>query len=94
MNPSFGAERPASNFGGGIRVCEYGYALFFRRHESPFPSFEARLRALEPEARYRVVRRVGYDVDSEETMSGEDLANLVVGIDEQPGTLLIEYTKQ
>ena len=70
-----------------------GYALFFRRHESPFPTLEAQLQGLDPAATYEVVRREGYDEASCETMSGQELTSLVVTICERPGTLLVEYQK-
>jgi alpha-galactosidase len=68
-----------------------GYALFFRRHESPFPIFEAQLRGLEAEATYEVVMHAETGETSREAMSGEKLARLVVTIPVRPGSLLVEY---
>jgi len=70
-----------------------GYALFFRRHESPFPTFEAQLRGLDAAATYEVITRESYAERSRETMSGAELAGLVVTITARPGSLLVEYRK-
>ena len=80
-------------------ACQYhqpqsgsGFALFFRRHESRFPTFESALQALDQQASYTVVLCEGYDETSRATMSGQDLANMAVTIQDCPGSLLIEYS--
>jgi hypothetical protein len=71
-----------------------GCALFFRRHDSRFPTFEAHLQGLDQNAGYEVIKREGYAETSRETMSGQELTALVVTIHDCPGSLLVEYCKK
>ncbi|MEN6642242.1 MAG: glycoside hydrolase family 36 protein [Armatimonadia bacterium] len=70
-----------------------GFAMFFRRPESPRLTREAGLQALEPEAQYTIVARTGYEETSREVKSGKDLAEIMVTIAEAPGSVLLEYVR-
>lgn len=71
-----------------------GFALFFRRHESPFSSMRAKLRWIEPTASYRVAFSTSYDPSPEQIMIGRQLQELTVVIAQQPGSMLLRYWKQ
>jgi alpha-galactosidase len=71
-----------------------GFALFFRRHQSPFDSMPAALRWIDPAARYKVTLSAGYDPSPEQVMIGRQLLEVTVRIDPQPGSMLLRYQKQ
>ena len=58
-----------------------GFALFFQRHESAFPSMRASLRWIDPTASYKVTFSASYDPSPEQTMAGRQLQELTVLID-------------
>jgi len=70
-----------------------GFALFLRRHDSPFAGMEAALRRIEPGAEYDVSLSAGYTEEPRRRMSGRDLARLGVRIDGAPGSLLVRYSR-
>lgn len=70
-----------------------GFAMFFRRPESPRVTREAGLRALEPEGEYQMVAWTGYEESVREEKSGKEMADLVVQIGEAPGSVLLEYVR-
>ena len=70
-----------------------GVAMFFRRHASPFPSVQVRLRRIEPGAHYRVSTATGYEPSPVRTVSGEELIELTIDIGDRPGSLLLRYSK-
>jgi len=70
-----------------------GFALFFRRHESAFPSMRASLRWIDPAASYRVTLSASYDPSPQQTMAGRQLRELTVQINQQPGSMLLRYWK-
>jgi alpha-galactosidase len=69
-----------------------GMVVAFRRHESPFPQWEAKLQGLEPDANYEL-----YSWDNKETrrISGSALMTegFVVVIAERPGSALFRYQR-
>ena len=69
-----------------------GMVVAFRRRESPFPRYEARLEALDPVAEYEVTSRDGWPAI---TASGQALMfdGFVINIDGRPGSALFEYRK-
>ncbi|MBX7237058.1 MAG: alpha-galactosidase [Caldilineales bacterium] len=69
-----------------------GMVVAFRRHESPFPRWEARLKGLAPEASYQLV---SLDDGSIRHMSGEALmyGGFIVTINEKPGSALFTYRR-
>ena len=71
-----------------------GFALFFRRHESAFPSMRASLRWIDPTPSYKVTFSASYDPSSQQTMAGRQLQELTVQIDRQPGSMLLRYWKE
>jgi alpha-galactosidase len=70
-----------------------GAAVFQRRHASPFASLRAGLRQVDPDARYLVSLSPGFDEAPRREMSGRELAEIVVTIPEQPGSLLLQYSQ-
>ena len=69
-----------------------GMVVAFRRHESPFPRWEATLQALEPDAEYELY---SWDERHARRMSGRALLTdgFTVAIDEKPGTALFTYQR-
>jgi alpha-galactosidase len=70
-----------------------GFALFLRRHESPYPLCAARLSWIDPAADYEVRMSPGYGQGEPTRVKGSRLAALDVSIDERPGSLLVEYRR-
>ncbi len=70
-----------------------GIAVFLRRHESPFPLMDTRLRAIDCSADYEVTMSPGFERGAVREMRGEDLSRICVQIPETPGSLLVEYRK-
>jgi len=68
-----------------------GCAVFLRRHESPFPTMEARLHGIDPAATYDVSISPTFDEAPRRRMSGADLARMAVTILDRPGSVLVEY---
>ncbi len=68
-----------------------GFALFFRRHLSPFPSMQVELRHIDPNARYRVTEATDYKPSPARAVSGKALASMTIRIQAKPGTLLLRY---
>jgi len=69
-----------------------GFALFLRRHQSPFTHMEAALRCVDPAAEYEVSLSSGYQKAPPQRMKGRDLAALTVTIPDMPGSLLLRYS--
>jgi alpha-galactosidase len=71
-----------------------GCAVFFRRVASPFPTFLASLRALDPAAEYDVTLR--HDLDQTEicVMTGAGLAALEITLPEARSSLVVEYRRR
>jgi alpha-galactosidase len=71
-----------------------GCAFVFRRPESKNAAQEIRLRAIDPRAEYSVTI-VGetYVVPPARRVRGEELQTLTARIDQQPGSMLIEYSR-
>jgi len=68
-----------------------GFALFLRRHASPFPGMQAALRAIEPTAQYEVSFADTFDEPSPTVMAGEQLLHLEIAIPAAPGSVLLRY---
>lgn len=67
-----------------------GFALFFRRAQSPYPSVPGNLRALEANANYEVTFA---DEGKTRKMSGAALSRMTVAIASAPGSALIIYRR-
>ena len=67
-----------------------GFAVFFRRAQSPYVSLAANLRGLDPQARYDVTF---VDTKQTRTLTGVQLAALPVEISSPETSLLITYRR-
>lgn len=69
-----------------------GMVVAFRRHESPFPSWEAKLMALEPGADYELR---SWNDQSLRRMSGKALVahGFAVTLDDKPASALFTYKR-
>ncbi|MHB1293882.1 MAG: glycoside hydrolase family 36 protein [Anaerolineae bacterium] len=70
-----------------------GCAVFLRRHESPFGSMTASLKAIDTSATYEVSLSEGYAEAPRVRMSGADLTNFQMTIKDMPGSILLRYKK-
>src|SRR5260370_31410601 len=68
-----------------------GFALLFRRPQAAETGFTARLRGLDPKARYQVTFAESFDVKETRTMTGAELEKLRAEIGSAPGSLMIRY---
>jgi len=68
-----------------------GMVLAFRRDQSAYLAFEARLREIDPAQDYTVTFYRGYDPENPLTLSGVALQRLRLDITEAPGSVLVEY---
>ena len=67
-----------------------GFAMIFRRKDSPYPKIEVALKGLDPDARYKVLF-----VDSDEgcVMTGRELSELTLELETPASSMLIRYKK-
>jgi alpha-galactosidase len=70
-----------------------GMVVAFRRHESPYASFDCTLYEIDPGADYEVIRSELYLPSAPAKMTGSELAGMRLEIDEQPGSLVVEYRR-
>jgi alpha-galactosidase len=70
-----------------------GMVMAFRRHESPDSIHECWLREITPAASYLVTQYHTYQPDRPATMKGAALQQLLLVIDECPGSVIVEYRK-
>jgi len=70
-----------------------GFAMFLRRHRSPFPTMAVELKCIDPAAEYEVSLSPGYDEAPRQRISGKDLSRLTVTIPDIPGSLLLRYRR-
>jgi alpha-galactosidase len=70
-----------------------GVIMAFRRHRSPYNSFDCELREIDSRADYRVIAYPGYEPLPPVTMKGLALREFKAVIDERPNSLLVEYEK-
>ncbi len=71
-----------------------GIAVAFRRHQSPYPTCAVTLKGIDPTARYAVSISPGYVEAVRQCISGAELARLTLAIDDQPGSVLIRYSRE
>jgi alpha-galactosidase len=71
-----------------------GVALFFRREDSPFPSFTPHLRNIDPTASYSVDIRTELGAGTPKIMSGQELLDLTITIPAKPGSAILFYKKK
>ena len=70
-----------------------GFAVFLRRHRSPFAEMAVELRRIDPDAEYEVSLADGYEEPPRERMSGRELARQIITIPEMPGSILLRYKR-
>ena len=71
-----------------------GCVFVFRRPESPDAMHKIRLENIDPKARYSVsITGETYNHSEPEIMSGRELAQRTLQIEEQPGSVLVQYRK-
>jgi alpha-galactosidase len=70
-----------------------GIVLAFRRHQSPYASFDCILNEIDPKASYEAVFYPTYSPTKRIVMSGSELQRLKAEIADCPGSLLVEYKK-
>ncbi len=68
-----------------------GFAVFFRRQNSPYLAMDSQLKGLDASAIYAVSFCEGYVVKETRQMSGAELAKLSVSIPAASGCLMIKY---
>jgi alpha-galactosidase len=70
-----------------------GFALFFRRHRSPFESMDVRLKGVKPSGRYQVSLASAFKAPPPRSVSGGKLARMTVRIPKKPGSMLLRYSR-
>ena len=71
-----------------------GFAVFLRRHESPYETVNASLKGIEEDAEYMVSLSESFIESPRQVMSGKELANLKITIGEKPGSVLVRYSRK
>ena len=71
-----------------------GFAVFLRRHRSPFPNMKANLQGIIPEARYEMSLAYDYQASPVEHVRGDELAGMTISIPDVPGSVLLRYQEQ
>ena len=72
---------------------EAGFALFLRRHDSPFPVMQAALRGIDEHATYEAGVTFSFDEPEMRTVGGGELAVFEVTVPDRPGSALLEYRR-
>ncbi|MHB0859154.1 MAG: glycoside hydrolase family 36 protein [Anaerolineae bacterium] len=70
-----------------------GFAIFLRRHESPFSTMEAGLRGLDPDAAYAVTLSDSFVEPEPERLRGVDLMQRAIVLPERSSSLLLRYRR-
>ncbi len=70
-----------------------GVLLGFRRHHSPFSTFQCRVKGIDPESTYEVTRSLTYQPEPPVEMKGADLQRINLEILDMPGSVVLEYKK-
>jgi alpha-galactosidase len=70
-----------------------GFALYFRRHGSPFEAMTAGLRGISAEHDYEISLSPDYEEAERNQVSGTALAGMAVAIPDRPGSLLLRYRR-
>ncbi|MCG3147424.1 MAG: Alpha-galactosidase Mel36A [Verrucomicrobiae bacterium] len=71
-----------------------GMVIAFCRPESPYTAWRCRLRDIEPAARYRVTVLRSYEPDPPVTLTGAELEQFKIEIEDRPGSVIVEYQKE
>jgi alpha-galactosidase len=67
-----------------------GFAMYFRRSNSPYTSIDSGLHAINPKAKYEVTIP---DSSEKRRMTGSELARMHIEIDSAPASLLLRYKR-
>ncbi len=67
-----------------------GFVMCFRRKDSPYVALGARLRGIDPAAKYEVRDA---DAGTTRTLSGKELMDLRIEVPTAPGSKLLTYRK-
>lgn len=70
-----------------------GFAVFLRRHESPYPTCACGLWGIDPTGQYEVRSSPTFEPGPPVRMGGSDLSRLEVAVADRPGSLLVEYRR-
>lgn len=70
-----------------------GVVVAFRRHRSPYASYDCEVRGIDPDAAYEVTEASTYRPGEPVALRGEALRRYRARIDGAPGSLVIEYRK-
>lgn len=70
-----------------------GFAVFLRRHESPFPTMDIALQAIDIEVEYEVSITSTFDNTPRKRLSGAKLAKMPITIPDAPGSVLMCYSR-
>jgi alpha-galactosidase len=70
---------------------EAGIALFFRRHDSPFPTLECTLKQIDPTAQYEITTATEWKRALPQRVEGRELISLQVTLRRQLSSQLLEY---
>ena len=70
-----------------------GIAVFFRRDLSPYPTFQASLRSIDPDADYQVELRPNYTDTKTLQMKGSELKDYEARLPEKRSSLMLRYWK-
>jgi len=70
-----------------------GMVIAFRRHKSPYASYECDLHGIDPSAHYAVTVSADYTPPTPRRMDGDRLQRLTVDIADRPGSVVVEYRR-
>ncbi len=71
-----------------------GLVYIFRQEDSPYLGRELQLRAIDPDASYRVVIKKDYAPGEQVTMRGKELIDLEITLPEKRSAILVQYEKE
>jgi len=70
-----------------------GMIMAFRRPESPYTAWRCQLRDIDPGASYRVTISRTYEPEPAITLTGAELQQLKIELDDRPSSVVIEYRR-
>ncbi|HXI16660.1 MAG TPA: glycoside hydrolase family 36 protein [Chloroflexota bacterium] len=70
-----------------------GFAMFLRRHQSPFTTMQTALRGIDAQAHYEVSFAPDFEEAPHQILPGADLLRLMVSVPQAPGSLLMHYRR-
>jgi len=68
-----------------------GLVYIFRQEQSPYLGRELQLRAIDPEAKYRVTIKPDYSPGEQRVMSGQELIDLEIALPKKRSAFVIQY---